>query len=260
MVELDLEGVDAKIRRAESGLRSLQSDLEEFCENERERYIHKLRRGTVVVIGSNPHELLVDYSIRVGEIAYHLRSALDHLVWQLVWSNHTIPTTRNEFPIFSSEDKYRKSARKKLKGMAPRHAALIASVQPYQRDCVVGQHLWLLQMISNIDKHRYVNVISLHSIADAYLKDDSVPNDLTYGLTSGTGLLFLLKGTEYEEQVEIDVKTDVCFRDRDFMLANPGYGSKLEEVGGASPPVVPALSSCLTAVQDVIRQVTEKAA
>ena len=258
MLELDLEGVNAKIRRADSGLNSLQSELDEFCEKERERYIHELRRGSVVVLGSNPHEQLVDYSIRVGEIVYNLRSALDHLVWQLVWSNREIPTTRNEFPIFSSEDKYRKAARRKLEGMAPRHAALIERAQPYHKDSAVGRHLWMLQMISNIDKHRYVNVISMYSIADAYLKDDGVPSDLTYGLTSGKGLLFLMRGTEYEQHVEIDVKTDVCFRDRELMLASPGYGSELEKAGNHSPPVTSALSSSRMAVQEVIRRVTEE--
>ena len=258
MLDLDLEGVHAKIRRARNNLRSLECDIEEFCESEKERHILEIKRGSALVLDSNPPELLVDYSIRVGEIAYNLRSALDHLVWQLVLDNHEMPTAQNEFPIVRCERKYRKATRKKLRGIGQHHASLIERVQPYHKDRSVGQHLWMLHLICNIDKHRYLNVINLHSLTNAHLKDYSVPTDLTYGLTSGSALWTFLKGTEYEDRVEIDVETAVSFRDREFQEANPGYGSRMEQAGIQNPQVTLALSSCLMAVNEVVRQVTNE--
>ena len=48
--------------------------------------------------GDNPSPP-VDWSIRVGEFAYNLRSSLDHLVWQLVESNGATPGTWTYFPV-----------------------------------------------------------------------------------------------------------------------------------------------------------------
>ena len=259
-MDLDLEGVNAKTRRARHNLQTLESDMEEFCENERERILDKLRELPPLIVYSTKPDLLADYSARVGEIAYNLRSALDHLVWQLIWSNHRLPTARSEFPIFNCERKYVGASSRKLEGIGSKHAELIESFQPYHQDLAIGQHLWMLHLICNIDKHRYLNVIDLNYKADAHLKDDSVPSHLTYGLRSGLGLQFLLRGTGYEDHVETEVVTAVCFRDRELLLASPGYGSTVEKVGIGSPPVILVLSFCLIAVEEVIRKTSEEVA
>ena len=67
-----------------------------------------------------------------------------------------------------------------------------------------------------------------------------------------------MKGTEYEDRVEIDVVTAVSFRDRELQEANPGYGSRMEQAGIQNPQVTLALSSCLMAVNEVVRQVTNE--
>ena len=255
--DLDLEGVNAKIRRARHNLRALEGDIEEFCESEREKILGELDRLPPLVVYSAKPELLADYSARVGEIAYNLRSALDHLVWQLVWSNSRLPTNRNEFPIFNCERRYSKASCRKLEGIGPHHSALIERLQPYHKGSAIGQHLWMLHLICNIDKHRYLNAIQLDYKADAHLRDDSVPPHLTYGLTSGLALQFLLRGTDYEGQVEKEVVTALCFRDRELQLASPGYGSSMEKAGIGSPPVTLVLSSCLLAVSEVVREARE---
>ena len=255
--DLDLVGVYAKIRRARHNLQTFESDIKEFCESEREKILGKLDQLPPLVVYSANPELLADYSARVGEIAYNLRSALDHLVWQLIWSNHELPTNHSEFPIFNCGQRYLKASSRKLKGMGPHHAALIEGFQPYHRGCAIGQHLWMLHLIGNIDKHRYLNPIDLSYKADAHLQDDSVPSHLTYGLTSGLGLQFLLRGTGYEGHVEKEVVTSLCFRTRELQLASPGYGSTMEKAGVGGPPVTLVLSSCLVAVSEVVREARE---
>ena len=98
---LDFEAIDAKIRRARNELRLLKADIDAFCE-ERARLIVPEGLGDEVVWvyrGDTPTPP-VDWSIRVGEFAYNLRSSLDHLVWQLVIDNNETPGTGNAFPIF----------------------------------------------------------------------------------------------------------------------------------------------------------------
>ena len=136
-------------------------------------------------------------------------------------------------------------------------AAAVEGLQPYHVDSAVGAHLWMLHLICNIDKHRYVNVVNLHSIANAHLRGDDVPETLTHGMKLGLGLLTYLQGTGYEDRVEIDVITDVCFRDRELEEAGPGYGSRIENEGINRPPVASVLSSCLKAVNEVVAMLTK---
>ncbi len=256
---MDLEGVKAKVKRATVNLRNLEGDIDEFREREQRRLIAEIERGSPIVVGSDPPELLVDHSIRVGEIAYNLRSALDHLVWQLVRHNQEAPTRQNEFPIFICERRYQEEKKRKLRGVGLASASAIESLQPYHSHSTAGTHLWMLHLICNIDKHRHVNVVNLHSTATAHLRDDSVPTTLTHGMKSGLALLEYLKGTGYEDRVEIEVETDVCFRDKELEEASPGYGSRIESEGINRPPVVPVLSSCLKAVNEVVAMLTKDA-
>ena len=108
---LNLEGVNAKISRARECLQSLEKDIAAFCEYHRRRLVFEIEQELVTIIGDNVPDLSIDYSIRVGEIAYNLRSALDHLVWQLVIDNGCSPSRRNEFPIYDNNSEYEEKAK-----------------------------------------------------------------------------------------------------------------------------------------------------
>ena len=254
---LDLKGVTAKIGRARECLEALEADMAAFCEYERRRTVLEIERGWPTVLGENEPEVPVDYSIRVGEIAYNLRSALDHLVWQLVIDNGQPPSSRNAFPIFREEDQYRKGTREKLKGVKERHRDAIQWLQPFHEDGVVGSHLWMLNSICNIDKHRQLNVVALHSWSTASLKEGTDPN-LTGRMVRGLALVQRLRGTEHEGKVSIEVITDICFMDPELENASMGYGSAIERTGIERPPVAPALWGCLTAVRFVVDRLTSR--
>ena len=76
-----MEGVAAKARRAGDGLRSLESDIAAHCDRERQGLIATLVHRPHEALHDDEPQFLVDFAIRVGEIAYNLRSALDHLIW-----------------------------------------------------------------------------------------------------------------------------------------------------------------------------------
>ena len=253
---VNLNGVNAKINRARECLQSLESDIEVFCADRRPQLIREAQQE-IHIIRNDPPELLVDYSIRSGEIAYNLRSALDHIVQELVYVNGETPSSRNEFPIFREQDKYCKKAKAKLKGINQRHRELIDSFQPYQERGGVGTHLWMLNSICKIDKHRYLNVVNLHSCSTAHIDEDVDPA-LTQGQTGGLGLLTRLRGTGQEDKVKIDVATDVCFRDDELENASVGYGSEMEREDLKRPPVALALSCCLAAVKIVVHRLASE--
>jgi len=106
----------------------------------------------------------IELSIIAGEINHQLRSALDHLVYQLVLEAGGTPHGRNAFPIYDDERQFigqverrRRSTDRPgpLSGLDPRSEAwaLIKRAQPYQRgDC--ADNLTLLRDFSNADKHR----------------------------------------------------------------------------------------------------------
>lgn len=94
----------------------------------------------------------------LGDVIHNARSALDHLVWQLVIASGKTPTRRNAWPIVTNRTKWKSSAATRLKGVHTRQIKLIDQGQPYK----VGRNArhtfpGMLQSLSNTDKHQIVH-------------------------------------------------------------------------------------------------------
>ena len=155
----------------------------------------------------------VQYSIRVGEIAYNLRSALDHLVWQLVQSNGQHPDSYNESPIFRYKSRVLDQVERKLKGIDEDRRQLIHEFQPFNLGGGIGKHLLMLNTICNFDKHRHLNVVATHSHVHLGKRP-------------------------------LDPLVDVCFMDKELEENSPGYTHPLNKRGLGDllscPPWYPA--------------------
>jgi hypothetical protein len=127
-------------------------------------------------------------AILAGEIVYHLRSALDHLAFDLVKLNPggiVLPANWEEnccFPLWLKIPKKTPSFNcfdHILPGISRDAFAFIESMQPYRSG--EGHHnvMAIIAKLSNVDKHRHLNAI-LHRVA--------VRQDFQYasGLTSGS--------------------------------------------------------------------------
>jgi hypothetical protein len=96
----------------------------------------------------------------IGDICHNLRSALDHLAYQLVLfprvDSGEPKTAENaiQFPIFLKESKYNDSG---ISGADTRAKAVIRFRQPFGDPNHV---LWLLHELNNRDKHRLLLVIA----------------------------------------------------------------------------------------------------
>jgi hypothetical protein len=104
-----------------------------------------------VAIRQNHMPAPMSIGIRIGEICYNLRSALDYLIFELALLDSSVEQPKTQFPI---EDTAKGFAwRRKqgwLKGVNPAHVAAIERLQPYN-GCDWTK---ALRDFSNRDKHR----------------------------------------------------------------------------------------------------------
>src|ERR1700728_4160255 len=100
----------------------------------------------------------------VGEMVHDLRSALEHLAWQLVLANRHQPVEQeSKFPVLKVRPTANKQAVHPFPDIAgragPNARALLDGAQPYQFGADYALHpLWQLDALWKIDKHRHVTV------------------------------------------------------------------------------------------------------
>ena len=162
----NFKGVHAKISRARDQINSLNADMDRFCENIRQSIVNEINEdaGEQVWVyrGETPNGP-IEWSVRLGEILYDLRSALDHLVWQLVLANGKKPGRHNAFPIVKDEGDWQRATRQ-LEGVAPEDQQMIGYLQPYTGGINLPfdvWNFWKLHSLCNIDKHRHLNMVAV---------------------------------------------------------------------------------------------------
>ena len=201
------EGIQAKLDTARCKLEKLRADIRTFAETQRDKVrIEKTDKKSWNISGATNFDAPpIAWSIQTGEIAYQLRSALDHLVYKLVCENGGKPTTRNKFPIvweideicekvLSSEKglKYvrgkRKYADEALEGVREREKFRILLSQGFIPDA--GEYgaydisanpfeFSQLNYLCNVDKHRHL--ISVKSKLGGLTDDYRRREDKTMG-------------------------------------------------------------------------------
>jgi len=167
-----LAPIFAKIDRASSHLADLQAACKEFGESdfyEIETYLPE--KGRVVGRSVNVKPPGPDIGALIGDLVHGVRSALDQLVFQLATAESGPLSERvakdSAFPIFKTGPRYRgeagrghgkgRGAAYKIRGLSKPVQASIERLQPFHR----RKHpllwaLWMLEELSNIDKHRLI--------------------------------------------------------------------------------------------------------
>jgi hypothetical protein len=141
----DLDGARIKLARAEVHLKELEGRLQDW-------QVSKPYSVTGAIEPDNRDQLWKvatepmpppDLAV-IGDILFNLRSALDHLAWQLVLRANGRPDRRTEFPIFTDADLWKSSAPRRMAGMNDRMQDRIKSLQPcfskhtYRREALWG--------------------------------------------------------------------------------------------------------------------------
>lgn len=118
-----------------------------------------------LVVDAVPEAPLIRWGVAVGDIVHNLRSALDHLAYQLVRYGRCSDLSRREmkqvqFPIHDTRSDFRESLTRRLPGVGLRQVGMIEREQPYKRyNDVSFSPLRRLRELSNADKHRVVTPI-----------------------------------------------------------------------------------------------------
>jgi len=158
-----LDGAFERVARAEKHVADLKARIRK-AETNLSLVKFKRKGGrTDFVLPKNfaPFRRPALLSILVGEVIYNLRAALDYLVYELAFLGSGQTQDMTQFPIERRKKDFMRYENGpglgcgRLKGVHPRHIALIKTVQP----CYGCQWTGTLNTISNSDKHKLLTVL-----------------------------------------------------------------------------------------------------
>lgn len=68
--------------------------------------VYDSAKSEIVFTGRVLHPPPLRLGVIVGDLVHNVRSALDHLVWQLVLANAQQPTRATQFPVCSKREQW----------------------------------------------------------------------------------------------------------------------------------------------------------
>jgi hypothetical protein len=150
-----LIGARAKVDRAKLHLRELETENGSYFDSNpyeiRTKRDPNTRRLIYYIASAQPPPVAI--AAIAGDILQNLRSALDHLAYQLVLvgSGSVGPFNYVYFPIADSAEKYESRKIAQLKGARQDAIYAVEACKPYKGG---DDTLWLIHRLNNIDKHR----------------------------------------------------------------------------------------------------------
>jgi hypothetical protein len=165
--EPSLDGPRLKLKRANQHLGLLKRHLQRL----RKEHPHRIREQPHAETGQYVKDIVAPatppiWSLIIGDVAHNLRSALDHLAWQLAIVSSPTGNPENEWeprqidwPIYVDPDRYQGTRPVwRLDGLSETLASAVEDCQPYKRWIPPeADPLWMLHQLSNIDKHRLLH-------------------------------------------------------------------------------------------------------
>ena len=154
----------AKLLWARQHLDGLRQDIFAFHQQEPCAVVHGFDRETgkhIWRVDGPPKLPQKSISLRLGDLLYNWRGALDHLAWSLVLANGNSPTERTCFPIVNSANDWNSTrVQRQVAGMHPQAIKEIEEFQPYNSECPYSTNelLGLLNRLGNVEKHRHFNL------------------------------------------------------------------------------------------------------
>jgi hypothetical protein len=158
----DFSGIDAKLVRANENIGNLNREINAFFDSSQYPFWRHDDKDTALKAMAYHRKRVIPlrFSILAGEILHHLRSVLDHVVWQFSsdWYRLTKPT-QIEFPVLEvrpPDKPGRTGYERHVKGISdPAALILIEVLQPYYSSKPVRHPLAVLHKFNIADKHRH---------------------------------------------------------------------------------------------------------
>jgi hypothetical protein len=149
--------IQHKIARANKHIVDLQQAIKDFLATG--PYKVGFRRDATtrkpIYYVTEAHEAPPALALITGDIVQNLRSALDHLAYQLflVGTGGSVGIGSHVyFPIADSSAKFASELARKVRGMRQDAIDAIRALEPYKQG--KGHDLWIIHALNNIDKHR----------------------------------------------------------------------------------------------------------
>jgi len=236
--------VDLKVTRAVEHLLQLNQECDRFTQGE--TYTPSIDDACldvtrIYVLAHHPPPERI--SVVVGDVVHNLRSALDHAVWHL---GHP-PDPKSCFPIFETEEAFERRSLRVLRGVADRTIEAIRDHQPFLLQESPRRHpLWLLHLLSNIDKHRKLGAVASYSVAPGAALRERTGELVTLPISISRGLLH-----DGDEIARFPVsRAETARRELDLEIQGATMVSLSEAKEWASRPLPGALKEVLLYVRD----------
>jgi len=174
-----LDGAYAKLGRAQRQAKALQKEIETAwppaqpwpvrTEEHREGLEYRLYLYDLPAVDP-------EWALVLGEILFDLRSALDHLAYELHVRHFRGKVPRKVegttlFPIFDTVPDFNSRGRYRIKHLSLRDQRAIRHLQPYvtRDDDLFWTRIWLarLNAWNNTDKHRHLHLVGTGQNASA---------------------------------------------------------------------------------------------
>jgi hypothetical protein len=241
-VEREFYGIKSaklKVGRAFQSIKLIDSEVAKYVAEHPYEIIAEAEGTQKVKVHREPDPII---SVVSGEVIYHLRSALDNLIFDLIKLNPSgiqLPAKWFEhcgFPFIGKVPEGRntpllKSDFHNLPGIADEPFAFIESLQPYNTG-YLPEFMRIISHLSNVDKHRHLNVTVGAVTALEYINSEPIT---FLGSTYGTE--FDLPANVQGYTADMNVKRELSA----FVMLKESVGSK-----ALSLPYI--LSDCLRAV------------
>src|SRR5580658_4055833 len=149
-----------KLSRAKLHLDALDQEVRLFKQSEPHRITTEEDEdgGWYIVKIEHLKDISLGVALIAGDFISCLRSSLDHLAWQLATLPTDSPSRDISFPI-CEKDSLDTQIRivKATYGIPDAAVAIMKQFQPYNGgDAYKSTHLWRLNKLWNIDKHRHI--------------------------------------------------------------------------------------------------------
>lgn len=151
--------IKSKVERAKEHVRELERSVQAFRNSDP----YGFRIEDDLQTGDKVHRIHIRsetpdrFALLIGDVVHNLRSALDHLAWQLVVANGQMPKSGpggTQFPIYEPKPGA-KTPQGVVQGISAEAQKVIDRMKPYKGG---NNDLWMLQQLDITDKHKLLIV------------------------------------------------------------------------------------------------------
>jgi hypothetical protein len=210
--------IELKVQRADKHFHDLRVNLDAFykvLQTEKSKFlvreVEPVSGDKIFKIVTVP-EVPPMISVIAGDILFNLRSALDHLAFQLVIANPAVTSKKDIFfPFGESEADYMASERRSvIETFANTAVKRIDALKPYKGG---NDILWRLSRLNNIDKHRLLITTSMRFKHRTTTPADYARMCATIGKgTDPGGILSGIRHTNFGGPIEPLKVGDIVYR------------------------------------------------